>query len=97
MLGNASPTASTTSPRPEVKRIGQRAERSIPLEGMRCAAKGCGADAAIGGNTLDQHSLADSGLTLDQEGSGRSAPHGVDQLSANRQLGLSANQVISRR
>ena len=23
--------------------------------------------------------------------------HGVDQLSANRQLGLSANQVISRR
>ncbi len=98
VLGNASPTASTTSPRPEVKRIGQRAKRSIPLEGMRCAAKGCGANAPpIGGNTLDQHSLADSGLTLDQEGSGRSAPHGVDQLSANGQLGLSANQVISRR
>jgi hypothetical protein len=59
---------------------------------MRCAAKGCGANAPpIGGNALDQHSLADSGLTLDQEGSGRSAPHGVDQLSANRQLGLSAN------
>jgi hypothetical protein len=51
---------------------------------MRCAAKGSGAnDPPFGGNALDQHGLTDSGLTLDQEGSGRSAPHRVDQLSTN--------------
>ena len=94
---NAGPSR-VSRPRPELKRIDKCAKGSISLKGMRCAAQGSGAnDPAFGGNALDQHGLADSGLTLDQEGSGRSAPHRVDQLSANRQLGLTANKVISRR
>ena len=44
-----------------------------------------------------QHGLADPCLTLDQQGRGRSAPHRLYQLSANRQLGLSANKAIGRR
>jgi len=65
---------------------------------MGCAAQGDGADAPpIGGNVLNEHGLADSGLTLDQERGGRSASHRVDQLLANQQLGLSTNKVISRR
>ena len=94
---NAGPSR-VSRPGPELKRIDKRAKGSISLKGMRCAAKGSGADdPPFGGNALDQHGLTDSGFTLDQEGSSRSAPQRVDQLSTNRQLGLSANKVNSRR
>ena len=94
---NAGPSR-VSRPGPELERIDKRTEGSISLKGMRCAAQGGGADdPPFGGNALDQQSLADPGLTLDQEGSGRSATQRADQLSANRQLGLSTNKVISRR
>jgi hypothetical protein len=94
---NACPSK-VSRPRTKLKRINKHTKGSISLKRMRCAAKERGANGPrFGGNALNQHSLADSCLTLDQEGSGRSAPHRMDQLSANRQLGISANKVISRR
>jgi hypothetical protein len=68
----------------KVKGINKHAKGSTSLKRMRCAAKErVATDPRFGGNALDQHSLADPCLTLNQQGSGRSALHRMDQLSAN--------------
>jgi hypothetical protein len=64
---------------------------------MRPAGKDGGADVpGFGRDALNEHRLADPGFALDNERSRRSTPHRIEQLSGNRQLGISANEVVSR-